>query len=103
MPVAVGVSLLLLITLIWGTTFVVIKEALVTIPVPLLLAVRFTLAALLLSWVRFDRRALGPALLLGLFSFGGFASQTIGLAFTTASKAAFITGLSVILTPLVSA
>ncbi len=100
---AVGVLTLIGITVIWGTTFVVVKGALTFIPVPLLLALRFTLAGLLLSWAPFDRRALRPALVLGVLSFVGFATQTLGLAITSASKAAFITGLSVILTPLVAA
>lgn len=98
----VGVLSLVLVTLIWGSTFVVVKEALDTIPVPLLLALRFTLAALLLSWAKWDRRALVPALVLGSLSFTGFAAQTAGLAITSASNAAFITGLSVILTPIVA-
>lgn len=99
----VGILILVLITLIWGTTFVIIKDALDTISVPLLLALRFTLAALLLGWVRVERRALGPAIVLGLLGFAGFSTQTIGLSLTSASKAAFVTGLSVILTPLLSA
>lgn len=103
MPPLVGVLTLIGITVIWGTTFVVVKGALATIPVPLLLALRFTLAGVLLSWARFDRRALRPALVLGVLSFAGFATQTMGLSLTSASKAAFITGLSVILTPLVAA
>lgn len=97
-----GILVLVCITLVWGTTFVVIKDALDTISVPLLLAVRFSLAALLLGWVRVERRALGPAMILGVLAFLGFASQTIGIDLTSASKAAFITGLSVILTPLIS-
>jgi drug/metabolite transporter (DMT)-like permease len=99
----VGVLVLVLVTLIWGTTFAIIKDALDTISVPLLLALRFTLAALLLGWVRVEKRALGPAMFLGVLAFAGFATQTIGLALTSASKAAFVTGLSVILTPLLSA
>lgn len=99
----VGVLSLIFVTLIWGTTFVVVKETLNTLPVSLLLALRFTLAGLLLSWAKWDRRALVPALILGLLSFGGFATQTIGLAITSASNAAFITGLAVILTPVVGA
>jgi drug/metabolite transporter (DMT)-like permease len=103
MPPALGVFTLVLITVIWGTTFVVVKEALQTIPVPLLLALRFSLAALLLAWVVPERRTLVPALILGLLAFAGFATQTLGLAITSASNAAFITGLSVILTPMASA
>lgn len=99
---SLGVFSLVLVTIIWGTTFVVVKEALDTIPVPLLLAVRFTLATLLLAWAGWDRRAVVPALVLGVLSFVGFGTQTLGLSITSASNAAFITGLSVILTPVVA-
>ena len=103
MTPTVGLLTLVGITLVWGTSFVVVKNALDTIPVSLLLALRFSIAAACFAFVRFDRRALIPALWLGLMGFAGFATQTIGLVTTTASKAAFITGLSVILTPLVAA
>ncbi len=103
MSPALGVITLVGITLVWGTTFAIVKGALSDIPAPLLLALRFSVAALLLSWVKPQRRALKPGLVLGLLAFAGFATQTLGLTLTTASKAAFITGLSVILTPLVSA
>ncbi|HET8986223.1 MAG TPA: DMT family transporter, partial [Trueperaceae bacterium] len=101
MSPALGLVSLVVVTMIWGTTFVVVKEALDTISVPLLLALRFTLAGLLLAWAGWDRRAVVPALMLGLLSFAGFVTQTIGLSITSASNAAFITGLSVIVTPLV--
>jgi drug/metabolite transporter (DMT)-like permease len=100
---ALGVVTLVLITVVWGTTFAIVKDALDTIPVPLLLAVRFSLAAACFAFVRFDRRAVWPALWLGLLAFAGFASQTIGLSLTSASNAAFITGLAVVLTPMVAA
>jgi drug/metabolite transporter (DMT)-like permease len=96
-----GVLTLIAITMVWGTTFVVIKDALDTISVPLLLALRFSLAAACFAWVRLDRRAIRPALALGLLAFVGFATQTIGLSITTASNAAFITGLAVVLVPAV--
>src|SRR5690606_26728364 len=100
---SVGVLSLVGITVIWGTTFVIIKGALDTIPVPLSLAVRFTLAGVLLAWAGLDRRACKPATSLGTLAFVGFATQTLGLSITSASNAAFITGLSVILTPIVGA
>ncbi|MFO7543949.1 MAG: DMT family transporter [Trueperaceae bacterium] len=99
----VGVLSLIGITFIWGTTFVIVKGAIETIPIPLLLAVRFTLAGILLAWAGIDRRAWKPAVILGVLAFAGFATQTIGLSITSASNAAFITGLSVILTPIVGA
>ncbi len=103
MSPALGILTLVFITLVWGTTFVVVKDALETISPALLLALRFSVAGLLFSWVRPPRRTLVPGLILGLLTFAGFATQTLGLVSTTASKAAFITGLSVVLTPLVSA
>lgn len=103
MTPTLGLLTLLAITVVWGTTFAVVKDALDTIPVPLLLALRFSLAAACFAFVRFDRRAVVPALWLGLLAFAGFATQTIGLQLTSASNAGFITGLSVVLTPLVAA
>jgi drug/metabolite transporter (DMT)-like permease len=99
----VGVLLLVLVTVIWGSTFAVIKETIQTVPVPILLAVRFSFAALFLLWVKPERKTLIPGLILGLLSFAGYATQSVGMLTTTASKAAFITGLSVILTPIVGA
>lgn len=103
MTFAVGVLTLVGITVVWGTTFVVVKGSLETIPVPLLLALRFSLAAACFAFVRFDRRALVPALWLGVLAFAGFATQTLGLSITSASRSAFITGFAVVLTPLVAA
>ena len=94
---------LVVITVIWGSTFVIVKETVANVPPPLLLALRFSVAALMFAWVRPSRAALRPGLVLGVLSFAGFATQTVGLVSTTASKAAFITGLSVILTPLFGA
>jgi drug/metabolite transporter (DMT)-like permease len=72
-------------------------------PLPFL-AIRFTLAAMLLVLVPgrppFDRRSLVPGVILGWFLFGGYAFQTWGLSGTTPSKCAFITGFSVILVPM---
>lgn len=102
MSYPLGVLTLIAITIVWGSTFVVIKGALQTIPVPLLLALRFSLAAACFAFVRFDRRALRPALFLGLLAFAGFATQTFGLSITTPSRSAFITGFAVVLTPVVA-
>ena len=98
--------LLVSTTFIWGSTFVVVKGALVDAsPFPFL-AVRFILAGLLMFGVMargsLPRSALLPCLLLGILLFAGFAFQTWGLVFTTPSKSAFITGFSVILVPLIT-
>ena len=101
---ALAELLLVLITLIWGATFVVVKGALNDAsPLPFI-AIRFTLAGILLLLVlargRIDREALVPGLILGIFLSVGYGCQTWGLLSTTPSKAAFITGFSVILVPL---
>jgi drug/metabolite transporter (DMT)-like permease len=98
--------LLVVNTFIWGSTFVIVKGALsYASPFPFL-AARFTLAGVLMWLVmahgRVDRQAMLPSLVLGIFLFSGYAFQTCGLIFTTPSKSAFITGVSVILVPLLS-
>lgn len=97
--------LLIIATFIWGSSFVIVKEALADAsPFPYL-AVRFTLAGLLMFGMmargHLPRVTLLPSLVLGLFLFTGFAFQTWGLVFTTPSKSGFITGVSVILVPLI--
>jgi len=99
-------ALLVLSSFIWGVTFVVVKSALLdAAPFPFLV-VRFISAGLLMWLVlargRIDPKVIGPALLLGVFLFAGYAFQTWGLLTTTPSKSAFITGFSVILVPVVS-
>lgn len=98
-------ALLVTITFIWGSTFVIVKEALKDAsPIPFL-AIRFTLAGLLLFVILgrrpLERKAVLPGLILGFFLFGGYLFQTWGLTYTTPSKSAFITGFSVILVPLI--
>ena len=97
-----GVLLLILVTLIWGTTFVVIKESLNSVPPSLFLALRFSLAALALIWVRPTKGLWRWGLLLGVVMFLSYGSQTVGLQFTSASKGAFITALCVVLVPILS-
>lgn len=99
---AVGVGLLLLVTLIWGTTFAVIKESLELVPASLFLALRFSAAALALVWVRPTPGLWRWGLILGVVMFLSYGSQTVGLLYTSASKAAFITALSVVLVPMLT-
>jgi drug/metabolite transporter (DMT)-like permease len=70
------------------------------------LVVRFGLATLIFfplsfsSLLRLNRLALLRGVILGVLLFGGFAAQTMGLQYTTASKSGFITGLLVVFTPI---
>jgi len=100
--------LLLLVALIWGSTFVLVKRAVAQYPVYAFLFLRFALATgvLLVLFGRHLQR-LSPSMLLagvaiGLFLFGGYAFQTVGLQYTSASNAGFITGLSVVIVPMLS-
>jgi drug/metabolite transporter (DMT)-like permease len=98
--------LLVLITLIWGSTFVLVKKALSDASPLVLNAARMWLAAALLAvcyrkhLARIRRPALLAGVLVGLFLFLGYALQTTGLKLTTPSKSAFLTGVSTVLVPL---
>lgn len=98
---------LVLAVLLWGTSFIVMKRSLDTITPGLLILVRFAIASLLV-YVLFRRRIAftWPSLLkgvaIGVPEFLGFILQVSGLALTTASKNAFITGLCVVVGPLLS-
>lgn len=97
-----GLIGLIIATLIWGMTFAFIKDAIATIKPFNFLFWRFGLATILLLiifWkkLNFNYRNLTTGSLLGLFLAGTVIFQTIGLQYTNASTASFITGLSVIL------
>lgn len=93
-------------SLVWGATFVVVKNGLSDASVLVFLAVRFSLAAFVLALLfggalrRLHLRQVWAGVQIGLFLFGGYVFQTAGLRFTTPSKAAFITGSSVALVPI---
>jgi len=103
---------LLLVALIWGTTFVVVQNAIATLAPHSFNGIRFTMASVVLLPVVFyfdknafrniDKNGWLSGILLGVFLFGGYAFQTVGLLYTTASKAGFITGLSVVIVPILS-
>lgn len=98
--------LLVIITFIWGSTFVLIKQALAEASPLLLNAVRMSLAAVLLAiyyrkhLARLHRAAFTAGSIVGVFLFLGYALQTTGLNLTTPSKSAFLTGVSTVLVPL---
>ncbi|HEX8812853.1 MAG TPA: DMT family transporter [Terracidiphilus sp.] len=98
-----------LCALIWGTTFVVIKDALTDISVIAYLALRFGLATVVMAAIywRTLRNLTLPAASagaqIGVFMFGGYVFQITGLKYTTPSKAAFITGMFVVFVPILLA
>lgn len=99
-------SSLVMMTLIWGATFILVKRALADASTLLFLTIRFAVAAALLAVIfrqAFRAGKMGFSVrggaLAGLCLFGGYIFQTVGLRYTTASKAAFLTGL---MTPMVA-
>jgi len=102
---------LIFVCLVWGATFVLVKEALDDISTLLFLATRFAMAATALALVFLApmRRAQNKAhavrggTIAGVLLFAGYVLQTFGLKLTTASKAAFITALYIPLVPVFSA
>ena len=96
---------LVLLTLAWGTTFLLVKNALAGTSAGVFLLLRFGLAFVAIAVVALARRdrptlpALRHGLLLGLAMFAGFALQTLGLRSTTPARSAFLTGLAVIIVP----
>lgn len=96
---------LLLMTLLWGATFVIVKESLHDISSMLFVASRFGIASVVLFVIlvlrkkKFVREAVAPGMFLGLFLYLSFISQTIGLKYTTATNSGFITGSSVVIVP----
>ena len=104
----VAVSALVLVTAVWGLTFVQVKDAVAIYPLFAFLAVRFAIASLVLAVPAAPRlRSLGRSgivagIALGLLLAAGYALQTAGLERTTVSSAGFITGLYVVFTPLLA-
>lgn len=96
---------LVAVTLIWGATFVLVKDIVAQVSPMLFLAVRFALGAIALAavvwltgrWRGLSMRELAWGTLLGALLGVGYTFQTVGLQWTTASNAGFITGLSVVL------
>jgi drug/metabolite transporter (DMT)-like permease len=96
-------------TVLWGATFVLVKTALRDVSPVLFLALRFSLAAVvLLMLFRGAWRAPGAwkavraGGLAGVFLFAGYLFQTMGLRLTSAPKSAFITGLTSAMVPLLA-
>lgn len=100
---------LTVVTVIWGISFVIVKGALDDASTMLFLAARFTVAAVAAAlWFRGKWREGGEASLrggavAGFILFIAYATQTMGLRLTSASKSAFITGLCVVMVPLLTA
>ena len=97
-----GILALLVVTLVWGTTFPAMKALTASLSPAWIVLTRFALAALLLApWlVRAAPRDLRSGVLLGLLLFACYVFQVEGLALTSSNRNAFICGLNVLVVPL---
>ena len=97
--------LLLTVAIAWGVTFLMVQDAIESTPVYAFLFFRFTLASILMFFIAYkflketNIQTVLYGVILGLFLFFAFATQTFGLAHTKSSIVAFITGLNVICVP----
>lgn len=97
--------LIVLATLIWGSTFVILKNTLNTVPTFYLLAFRFTVGAAILALVFWKKRKLidksylVSGAVMGTFLFMAYSTQTFGLMGTTPGKNAFLTAVYCVIVP----
>ena len=99
--------LLVFVTLIWGVTFIMVKDALNDAGPFAFGTLRFTIAGILTlavvnkSIFTLTKTEFIGGLVCGFFLFGGYAFQNFGLMQTSASKSAFITSVSVLIVPII--
>jgi drug/metabolite transporter (DMT)-like permease len=97
------------IAAIWGLTFTMVQDAVEQLPVLDFLGYRFTAAALIVavifrrSLARLSRQGWRAGLVMGVFLTASYVLQTFGLEHTSASNTGFITGLFVVITPVLAA
>src|SRR5260221_6258055 len=94
-------ALLVLVTMIWGSTFLIVQHTIKLTGPFTFLTMRFSIGALALALIfhkrlaQITRTEILTGSIIGLFLFGAYALQTTGLQYTTSSKAGFITGMYV--------
>ncbi len=97
--------LLLTVAIAWGVTFLMVQDAIKSVPVYAFLFWRFGIATILMFLISYNRinnitkESMFYGVILGFALFGGFATQTFGLTYVKSSIVAFITGFNVIFVP----
>jgi drug/metabolite transporter (DMT)-like permease len=97
--------MLLAVTIVWGWTFVLVKDAVTQYPTLPFLQIRFALALVVVviavhRWPK--RRELAVGAVIGTVLAAAYLAQTAGLAITSPGNAGLITGLFVVLTPMLN-
>ncbi|MBW7573743.1 DMT family transporter [Caproiciproducens faecalis] len=96
---------LVFVTIIWGSAFVVVKNATSTVPASYIIAIRFAIAVFLMSIFFFkrlrkiDAHCIKSGAILGVLLFVSYYLQTIGVKYTTAGNNAFLTAIYVVVVP----
>ncbi|MCC7157921.1 MAG: EamA family transporter [Ignavibacteria bacterium] len=97
--------LLLLTATIWAGTFPIVKVSMSTLPPFYFIGIRFLVGAILFTAIFFrkvdltDKGIIKAGIILGFFQIAGFATQTAGMIYTTASNSALITGVTILIVP----
>ncbi|HPE95959.1 MAG TPA: DMT family transporter [Bacillota bacterium] len=92
-------------TLIWGSSFMIVKDVTDSVPVFFLLAVRFITSSVLLAAVfcksmkKINAQYLWQGAVLGILMFAAYALQTFGITYTTPGKNAFLTAVYCVIVP----
>ena len=100
-----GQFLLLSATVVWGSSFIILKETIERVPALYVIGVRFLSSAILLGVIffgkikRLDRKTFLSGVILGLVLSGAYITQTLGLKYIGAGKNAFITSLYCVMCP----
>jgi drug/metabolite transporter (DMT)-like permease len=101
-----GEGALLINAVVWGATFAIIKSALDFITPSTFIFLRFSLSTLILLpfiykiLINTNKETYIGGAVVGMFYFLGFAAQTVGLNYTSATKSGFITGTFVVMIPI---
>ena len=100
---------LIVVAIVWGTTFLPMANALRTNSVFVMLFCRFFISAIFMGLITFkfsiifDKRSVVYGIILGVVLFGSFVAQTYALKLTFSSSVAFITGLECVIVPFITA
>jgi drug/metabolite transporter (DMT)-like permease len=103
-----AITSLVAVTAVWGWTFLIVKDAISRMPVMDFLAVRFTVAAVIMFVLRpaslrhLSRRGLWRGIVLGVLLGLSYITQTFGLQTTSPAVSGFITGMAVVFTPVLA-
>lgn len=101
----IGILLLLSATIVWGTSFFILKETIQEVPTFFVIAIRFIVAGLLLCLIfinkvkNLDRKTIVRGIILGLLLASAYMTQTLGLERTTPGRNAFLTSSYCVMCP----